>query len=348
MKSWKIEPLEEFFNENGFSKANNLFYSREWISLIKEEYGFNFKVIVKEDPHPEDSALIFAEVDDIFGKRIVSLPFSDYTEPLALEELQIVSILNFLKDKYHDWTITFKFHGQLEELEKIDYKNIRQAVCHRVNLIGSVDELWSRTSNAFKGAVKQAQKNELLRTEIINTENGIEIFHQLLTNLRRKKFNVLPQPKSFCLRFLKHFIHKGQGNIWFAFMNDKPIASALILQKDSALFYKMAVSDEEYLKFRPNNFLLWEIIKSGNKQGFEYLDLGLSQINYTGLIRFKDSMGGVQTPINYYRYTPKGYDIEREGKIKNLLSGVTGLLIKPEIPDEVVQEAGNLLYKYFC
>ncbi|MBD1940408.1 GNAT family N-acetyltransferase [Microcoleus sp. FACHB-68] len=347
MENWKIEPIEAFFKEDCLFKGNNLFYSREWISLITEEYGFNFKAVVKEDTHPEDSLLIFAEVDDIFGKRLVSLPFSDYTEPFALDDLEIVSILSFLKEKYYDWTITFKFHGQLEELEKINYTNIRQAVCHRVNLRGSVDELWNRTSHAFKKGVKKAQRNQV-RVEIINTDKGIEMFHRLLTNLRRKKFHILPQPKSFYLSFIKNFINKGQGNVWVAFMDDKPIASALILNNGSALFDKMGVSDEEYLEFRPNNLLLWEIMKSGNQQAFEYLDMGLSQINYTGLIRFKDSMGGVQTPINYYRYTPECYDIEREGKIKNLLSGVTGLLVRPEIPDEVVQEAGNLLYKYFC
>lgn len=347
MKNWKIEPLEAFLKEDCLLKATNLFYSQEWISLIIEEYGFNFKAVVKEDAHTGDSLLVFAELDDIFGKRLVSLPFSDYTEPLTLDDLQIVSILNFLEQKYHDWSITFKFHGQLEELERIKYNNIRQAVCHRVNLKGSADELWNRTNHAFKRGVKKALKNQL-RVEIINTDNGIEIFHRLLTNLRRKKFHILPQPKSFYLRFLKYFINKDQGNVWVAFMNDKPIAAALILKTGSSLFYKMGASDEEYLEFRPNNFLFWEIMKSGNQQGFEYLDMGLSQINYTGLIRFKDSMGGVQTPINYYRYTPEGYDIEREGKIKNLLSGLTGLLIRPEIPDEVVQEAGNLLYKYFC
>ena len=61
----------------------------------------------------------------------------------------------------------------------------------------------------------------------------------------------------------KHFIKQGQGNLWVAYYQDTPIATAFLLHDGDAMFDKMGVSDQEHLNVRPNNLLLWEIMKYG-------------------------------------------------------------------------------------
>jgi len=339
----KIIDLAEY----DYTIDDNLFYSIRYLDVLREEYNFTFKIIIDDDAKGNNPLLVFAEIDDIFGKRIISLPFCDYTEPLTKSDCDTLLILEFLKKTHPDFPITIKLHGKMDEAEDLGYKNVRNAVCHRVDLRSDIEGLWNNTNHAFRRGVNKAKKNGL-RCEVNNTEDGIKIFHRLLTILRMKKFGILPQPITFYMCFLKHFINKGYGNVWFSYLNDKPIASVIVLNSGKGIYYKMGVSDTDYLDVRPNNLLFWEVMKHGNQMGFEFLDLGLSQLDYVGLIRFKDSLGGIQTSINYYQYIPSDYNIKHEQEIRKLLKNLTGLFLRPQMSIETIEEAGRILYKYFC
>ena len=324
----------------------NLFYSKNWIRVLIDEYNFDIKTVVHQE-QPDDPILVFAELEDIFGKRIISLPFSDYTEPIIASESELYNVLNFLKEFYCNHTIIVKYHGTMDESQICGFENIRQAVCHRIDLDKNIELIWQSTNRAFKKGVKKAQSHDLFVNRY-NVSDGINIFHQMLTDLRRKKLNILPQPKSFYMRMFYHFIRKEQGNLWVTYLKDKPIAAAILLHSGDAMFDKMGVSDSNYLEFRPNNILLWEIMKYGQSNNFRYLDMGLTPTANEGLMRFKKSLGASKTDINYYRYVPDDYDFQKEDYIKQMLSGVTSLLVKPEIPENIVHEAGELLYRYFA
>jgi len=324
----------------------NLFYSKKWIEVLKGEYDFDFYVVVSSS-QTEKPIFVFVQLADIFGKRILSLPFSDYTEPLVQTENELCEILNFLKESYKNHAITIKYHGIIDESKINDYKNIRQALCHRVFLDNNSDMIWQKTSRAFKKGVKKAKKHKLY-VKKYNCSDGIAIFHQMLTDLRRNKLHILPQPKSYYMRMYDNFICQEKGNLWMTFMDNKPIAAAILLHSGEAMFDKMGVSDSKYLEYRPNNILLWEIMKYGQSNGFKYLDMGLTPSGNEGLMRFKDSLGGKKTPINYYRYLPLNYNYQQEEDMKNVLTKVTKLFVKSVVPDEIVQEAGSLLYQYFA
>jgi lipid II:glycine glycyltransferase (peptidoglycan interpeptide bridge formation enzyme) len=71
-----------------------------------------------------------------------------------------------------------------------------------------------------------------------------------------------------------------------------------VCNKRTLLAFYIAL-DYDYQKYRPINYLLYEIIKWGQQNGFKYLDLGVNQeeskknpmeVN-RGLISFKSSMG---------------------------------------------------------
>jgi len=333
-------------HDTNYHFNENLFYSENWLQVLTDEYDFDFKIVVSND-HLDDPKLVFAELNDIFGKRIISIPFSDYTEPMVNSESELYQVLTFLQKYYCDHTITIKYHGIIDESKIPNFVNIRKAVCHRVYLDKTIDMIWKETNRAFKKGVKKAKKNELY-VKRYSFSDGIDIFHEMLTNLRRKKLNILPQPKSFYMRMFHHFISKEQGNLWITFLNNKPIAAAILLHSGEGMFDKMGVSDAKYLEYRPNNLLLWEIMKYGHSNSFKYLDMGLTPLANEGLMRFKKSLGARESEINYYRYVPDDYDIQKEANIKQMLSGVTSLFVKPEIPEKIVHEAGVLLYKYFA
>jgi CelD/BcsL family acetyltransferase involved in cellulose biosynthesis len=335
------------FDSTNYNEDGNLFYSRRWLSVLEEEYGFDHKVVVSESSPQSRPIFVFSQISDIFGKRIISLPFSDYTEPLVTNREELFWILKLLRDQYPDHDMIFKYHGELQDYQAYDLENIRQACCHRVPLKGGLERIWSGTNRAFRKGVNKAKKSGV-QVVALNDETGMDIFHDLLTQLRRNKFNILPQPKSFYCLFLKHFISRRQGNLWIAFKDRVPVAAALVLHSGNVMFDKMGVSDQDYLECRPNNALLWDVMKYGHTNGFDALDMGLSPGGNQGLIRFKDGLGGEKSVINYYRSPAQNRDPEQERHIKKLLSDLTRLIVNPQVHDETVQDASKMLYRYFC
>ena len=61
----------------------SLFSSPEWIQAIEATYGFELQASVLRRNGETSAAVLFGEVDDIRGRRVISLPFSDYVDPLV-------------------------------------------------------------------------------------------------------------------------------------------------------------------------------------------------------------------------------------------------------------------------
>lgn len=329
-----------------FKPPDNLFGSGDWLAVLHQEYNFTFKSVVEEIAGTERVVFLFSIVEDIYGARLLSLPFSDYYELSDPPELVTNAIL-FVRNSFPNLPFTVKPRACLDRLLTEGFTVVRKAFCHRVLLEGSIADLWARTSYAFKKGVKKAERNDV-RFHIDNSEKGVDHFYGLLLKLRREKFQILPQPKSFYHALFQNFVRSGNGDICFAYHKDRPVAAAFILKSGNALYDKMGVSDLEYLELRPNNLLLWHVMQRGHAAGCEFLDMGLTQIDKEGLVRFKESMGGVATPIVYYRYQPDGYDVCTEQRIKALLNQMTKLWIDTATSNEQLEKAADSLYRYFC
>jgi len=330
------------YDPSAAADCNNLFYCDSWITVLRDCYAYPFKMVC--DP---DLLLIFAEVHDVYGRRLISMPFSDYTEPPAADNAKLLDVLDFLKREYPQSTILLRLRQQRDDLTPIGFQCIRQALCHRIDLAAGPDAVWQKTDRHFKKGVRKAREDGV-RVQTENSEEGVTIFYDMLTRLRRHKFKIIPQSKDFYATLFTQFVQQGLGNIWLAYHHDKPVASAFVLHCANAMFDKMGVSDQDHLDVRPNNLLLWEIISYGVEHRFEYLDMGLSQTDYEGLIRFKDSLGGQRSPINFYRYLPPDHDAVRDAELKKMFTEVTHFLVESDLPDAALQHASQFLYRYFC
>src|SRR5438128_10308637 len=65
----------------------NLFGSPPWIAALVETYGFPIEALVIDDGAGRARAgLACAALHDFVGDRILSLPFSDYLDPVAAND----------------------------------------------------------------------------------------------------------------------------------------------------------------------------------------------------------------------------------------------------------------------
>ena len=61
------------------ASSEDLFTSPAWLAVIAETYGFPIHVAAAE----REGALPFAALDDLMGRRLIAVPFSDYAAPPA-------------------------------------------------------------------------------------------------------------------------------------------------------------------------------------------------------------------------------------------------------------------------
>lgn len=319
-------------------KQDCLFASANWVNLIRESFGFR----MLSTSNYNDLSICFAEIDDIVGKRLVCLPFTDYTHmgKTASVEMHLAS----LGRAFPESCIRLRVAGSHVEVPGPDWSSERLSIYHRVRTDQPVDRVWSGLASSFRRGVRKAEKDGV-SVEIVRSREGMRQFYGLYWRHRKDRFRVLSQPWSFFEALFDRFVNKSLGYVVNAQRGGRTIASAVVLKHGSRHYYKYGASDQNQLQHRPNNKLFWELLRQGVEEGVDEVDLGMSWVDGRdqGIIRFKESMGGRAYPILTIERLPRGGD--SEGRL--LLRKLTELLVDIPLDDASASRAGNLLFRYF-
>jgi CelD/BcsL family acetyltransferase involved in cellulose biosynthesis len=93
---------------------SSTFHSPNWIRVLTGTYGFPAQAYVITDEAGEPVAgLPFCRVEDIRGKRLVALPFSDYCDPLVGEAAHWRLLLDtlFLNENVQTEQVSIQFEA---------------------------------------------------------------------------------------------------------------------------------------------------------------------------------------------------------------------------------------------
>jgi len=327
----------------------SVFHSPNWINVLRQTYGFKPKAIILLDAEGIPGAgLAYCMVEDpLFGRRISSLPFSDYCDPIASTREDWEMLLHALS--LHDCPVSFrclrndmvKRDGRLE--------TIKTAKWHGLSLAGTSESLWAVIRDSTRRAVERARRGGL-SVQVETSREALSDFFNMHLGVRKRKYRLLAQPRLFFENISGQFFSERKGFILMARDGATPVAGALFLVWNGTIYYKFNASDPKYLGLRPNDLLVWEGMLLGKRLGCRFWDFGLSDVGQEGLVRFKRHFGSVEREIRFLRYEPRSDPIAKENEqhVKQLLGEVTQLFTEPTVPDEVTERAGNLLYRFFA
>ena len=80
----RTDPLWSEFICNA---PSSVFHSPAWLQVLSDTYSWEPKAyVVMDDQGQPRGGLPFCRISDIFGSRIVALPFSDYCDPLVPDQ----------------------------------------------------------------------------------------------------------------------------------------------------------------------------------------------------------------------------------------------------------------------
>jgi CelD/BcsL family acetyltransferase involved in cellulose biosynthesis len=325
-------------------EPSDVFHAPAWSRVLRETYGFEIRALMVVDDAGEPRAGVpVCPIRDMRGPRLVTLPFSDYCDPLVRERA--------------DWEVLWaevRRHGcpylcrcLHNDLPVADggFSCTRQARWHAADLSGSLDEVWGRLDESARRAIRKAEK-EGLTIEAAEDEKMLRAFYDLHLRVRKFKYRLLAQPYRMFESVWAHFLAAGKGCLLVAKAADKVVGGAVFLVWRDTLYYKFGASDPAGLSHRPNDRIMWEGIRYAKARGLRRLDLGLSDWDQDGLVRYKRKFATEEKPIRFLRGAPASE--AAPGAEARLLHELTALFTDPLVPDRVTETAGGLLYRYFA
>jgi len=337
-----LNPLE-FPGWDSLLLDNNnydFFHTSAWAQVLKKSYGFTPIYFAEFDDDRLSFLMPFMEVgSSIFGKKAVSLPFTDQCAPFALNKESLGEAVRFVIEygeksgwKSLEWRDDSYFSEEVLSSERF--------YTHDINLDKTESEIFSSFDDGNQRNIKKSGREGV----IIRSEQSLDSlgkFHQL-NCLTRKRHGLPPQPFAFFNNVFEDVISKGRGTVVSAFYKETVIASSVFFYFGKRALFKYGASNMEFQNLRPNNLIMWEALKWVRQQGFKTMNLGRTEAENQGLLRYKRAWGAKESLLKYYKY-----DLRKKSFLqKHSGLGPMSTKLLARTPISVLRLIGRLFYRH--
>jgi len=327
------------------SRPTTLFHSPAWLGVIAATYGLPVRATLALDDAGEAVAgLPYVTVRDFMDRRTVSVPFSDFCDPLVADHAQWRTLIDGLLEDPHRIDLRC-LHNDIP-LQDDRFGIVDRALWHAVDVRRDEEATWTSLPSSARRALRRARKAGV-EVRTATDASDLRAFHALHVGVRKHKYGLLAQPYSFLEHIWEAFLDSDDGALLLATIDGQIVAGVMFLEWQDVLYYKLNASDTAYLDARPNDLVLWEGIRHAHKRGLSQLDFGLTDGDQEGLIRYKRKYASQEKTVTLLRHQPAGLPSPQDQMARKALRDVTRLLTDARVPDAVTAEAGAALYRYF-
>lgn len=288
-------------------QAKETFYfNQAWLDLISRLFGYEVIPLTTTNGAGEITGflpLCYMQ-SPLTGRRLVSLPFSDYCPLLATDEASANDLV--------DQAIA------LAQAKRVKYLELRtgsnEVLAQRSDLRGGdlyvrwlkplnpdTEAMWSSIAKSARKMIKKAQKLGV-QARLAQQREDIEEYYRLHLLTRSKKHGMPSQSRRYFYELWDTFAPSGTMQLWLAEYQGQIISSSISFASGTTIRFAYRSSDERYLHLVPNHLLIWTAISWACAKGYEMLDIGRTACDNTGLMDFKRQWGTIQEPLPYYYY----------------------------------------------
>lgn len=321
----------------------SLFTSSSWIEALRATYGFDIRASALIEDGRAGSAILFSVIEDLRGRRVLSLPFCDYCDPLVDDP----AVWRRLVAPLLELGAPLRLRCLRNELPLADPRFARTgtALWHATDLTRPEAEMWAALEGQARQNVRKAERGGVTVRESDSLDD-LRTFHRMHAHVRKSKYRLLAQPFRFFESLHAAFAPEGRLVVMLAEAGGVPIAGILFLIHGDTLYYKFNASLE--LALRPNDLLAWSGMRLGRRRGLARLDFGLSDTAQPGLVRYKRKFATFEREIALLQWTPAGHRQPVADEAGRVLGRLTRLMTDPRVPDDLSLAAGDDLYRFFC
>lgn len=346
MKVLSVDPRNHPLWSMLVSQApSSVFHSPSWMRVLSDTYGWEPSAYVAlDDRGVPQAGLPFCRISDMLGERIVALPFSDYCDPLVNDMNSWHVLMDHALSEHCPVTLRC-LHNSLP-LSDERFSLAKQAKWHGLDLRPELLALWKGIDDSTHRAIRKSQREGLV-VRLAESEEELRTFFEMHLRIRKYKYGLLAQPYGFFQNIWRQFVEANNGFLLVALSGGKMVAGDFFLVWKDTLYYKFNASLPGDLSHRPNDLLIWEGIQLAKARGLASLDLGLSDMDQEGLIRYKRKFGSAEKTIAFLRHEPNGGPTAAEKELRELLGTLTNRFTDHLVPDLVTEKAGEDLYRLF-
>jgi len=273
------------------------------------------------------------------GTRGVSLPFSDYCDPLLSGNVRFQDVLGN--------AIDYGKKKGLTSLEIRTRKEVPEEVSpylyylhHELDITEGEEKLFSR----FRGSNQRNIKNATRKGVEVKFQTSLEAVEKYyaLHCGTRKMHGLPPQPFSFFRNIQKHILSKGNGFVALANYRGESIAGGIYVHSGEKALFKFGASEARYQELRANNLLMWEAIRWYSRNGFRNFSFGRTDPENEGLRNYKRGWGSNENKIANIKYDVKKNKYSNKKKITY---GFHNKIFN-HLPVSISKLISGMIYKY--
>jgi len=322
------------------AEGYSIFHSQAWARVLHDSYQYHPLYFTIIDRGRLSTLVPVMEVKSaVTGQRGVSLPFTDYCEPLVSDKIQFREILNLIirYGKEAGWKY-FELRGG--NGLQINTASSSYYYTHTLDLGQGEEEVFAKYRDNTKRNIKKALKNNV-QVAVHRSPESVQEYY-LLHCLTRKRQGLPPQPFYFFKNIYEHIISKKLGFVVLATHQKRIVSGAVYFHFGKKVIYKFGASDMACQHLRANNLVMHHAIQWSIQNGYREFCFGRTEPFHEGLIRFKEGWGTQGHHLNYYKFDLRKDSFIQDGQKKNR----DGYFIFREMPVPLLKMAGNLLYRH--
>lgn len=190
-----------------------------------------------------------------------------------------------------------KKHGY----QSVSYQQLNPTRTQLLDLSPSKEEVLAQMSQNSRNITRNYTKKGIRIQQSYRPED-ITILTKLLKDVARRN-NITPHSADYFEKQAEILFPLKAASLYYATLDGKPIAAALIYDSDTTRYYAHAASDDSYRKLAAGTALVGQMILDAKDKGLQWFDLyGIAPENeprhpWTGFTKFKQSFGG--NPVEY-------------------------------------------------
>jgi len=345
---WKpIEPLSDpRWDTYVESQAlGSVYHTAPWQEVIHRTYHYDpFCWVIEDERGGIVSAAACFEVRSLLkGSRIVSLPFSDFCDPLLSDEEHGRALLGEIEARLSTMRhgfVEFRVRKPLDWLRETETSHEVLFKHHEVVLPPTLEQLCGALHRDLRRNIRQAEGRGMSVREG-KEQKDLDLFYELLV-ATRKRHGLPPQPQRFFANLWETFRARDQAVLWLAARDRQTVAGLLCLIWRDVCYALYAGSNDLGNQLHANPLLLWHAVEQCYARGLRRLDLGRTSPANAGLLHFKRKWDPVETDLLHYYYPPHHRRLlNRQDPRSEALHALAS-----KLPAPALKWAGRVLYPH--
>jgi FemAB-related protein (PEP-CTERM system-associated) len=269
------------------------FHLTAWRDCICETFGYEPRLLLAEDQAQIRAVLpLYLVSSPLSGRILLSSPFAVYGGVLAASAEAQQAVKEALEQMAREEKVQYVELRNAWETQCLGYDRIRRYVTFTHDLAGTEEELFYTIPKKTRNLIRKSIKCGLTARKATSLEPFYRIY---FTNLRR--LGTPAFPRHYFPRILRAF--GGSVYVLEVLHESQPAAVMLTFEYKGAIMPYYGASDRNAHHLAPNNFLYWELMRSGLERGMRVLDFGRSKKIDDGVFFFKSQWGSQMRELPY-------------------------------------------------